>query len=75
MSDLVKGCYTRMAYVSLKRSNGEWVNVGMDGRTVFKGSPMSILNRASKWAAGKPHRIEWVRPERPYGVPVNITIR
>ena len=74
--DLIPGLYTRMAYVSLKDKKGDWIEVGMEGRTVFKGSPMSILNKASKWANGYPHRIEWVNPERPYATsPRNITIR
>jgi hypothetical protein len=68
--DEVNEKYT--AIVTRKNSNGKYDDVGMNNRTIVRGSHSNILKKANEYAKG-PHRVELFHGDRiGYGAPHKV---
>ena len=59
------------AIVSRKRSDGSYSEVGMNDRTIIRGSHSNILKKAKEYAKG-PHRVELFHGDRVKGEPHKV---
>lgn len=57
------------AVVTKQNADGSYDEVGMNNKTLIKGSEANIKKKAKAWANGKTHKIEFHHPERFYQDP------